>query len=95
MKISKHEVENVARLARLQLQAEEVERMTKQLDTILAYVEKLNELETTDIEPTSHPHDKVNAFREDEVRPSLPHDLALANAPADNGESFIVPRVIR
>ncbi len=94
MKISGEEVEKVARLARLQLQADEVARMTRQLDDILAYVDKLNELDTAGIHPTSHPHDKVNAFRRDEVRPSLPREQALANAPADNGAAFTVPRVI-
>ncbi len=94
MKITKEEVEKVAKLARLDLPEEEAERMAGQLDGILAYVEKLNELDTKKVKPTSHPHDSVNAFREDKVRDSLPHDKALANAPADDGDSFTVPRII-
>ncbi len=84
----------MARLARLELKEEEVERMTGQLDTILSYVAKLDELDTTDIPPTTHTQKVCNAFREDEVRESLPREKALANAPDENGEAFVVPRVI-
>jgi aspartyl-tRNA(Asn)/glutamyl-tRNA(Gln) amidotransferase subunit C len=57
-------------------------------------VAKLNELDTTGVEPTTHAISIVNAFREDEVKPSLERDESLANGPRQNGESFVVPRVI-
>jgi aspartyl-tRNA(Asn)/glutamyl-tRNA(Gln) amidotransferase subunit C len=94
MKITPQEISHVATLARLHLSREEIEAMAVQLDEILTYVAKLNELDTTDITPTTHAISIVNAFREDEVKPSLPRDKALGNAPRQNGESFVVPRVI-
>ena len=94
MKITKEEVEQVARLARLELQPEEVTRITTQLDAILGYVAKLDELDTDGVAVTTHSQALVNAFREDEVRESLPRDKALTNGPRDNGESFVVPRII-
>lgn len=94
MKITREEVEHVAKLARLELTAAEVERMTGQLDAILSYVAKLDALDTTGVDVTTHSQQVVNAFREDEVRPSLPRERALANAPEQNGEAFVVPRVI-
>ena len=94
MKITREEVENVARLARLELAGEEVERMTSQLDTILSYVAKLDELDTTNVAVTTHTQSVTNAFREDEVRESLPREKALANAPKQNGEAFVVPKII-
>ena len=94
MKITKTEVEHVARLARLALTSAEVETFTGQMDSILAYVEKLNELNTDGITPTSHAVPMENAFREDEVRPSIGIDNALLNAP-DRVEGFFrVPKVI-
>ncbi|WP_028585766.1 Asp-tRNA(Asn)/Glu-tRNA(Gln) amidotransferase subunit GatC [Desulfogranum mediterraneum] len=95
MKITPEEVERVAALARLQLDGPEVERMTRQLDTILSYVAKLDEIDTQGVEVTTHTQQVVNAFREDEVQPSLQPEQALANAPEDNGASFSVPRIIR
>lgn len=94
MKITREEVLHVAKLARLELTGEEVDRMTGQLDAILSYVAKLEELDTTDVSVTTHTQQVVNAFREDEVRPSLPRERALANGPEQNGETFVVPKVI-
>lgn len=94
MKITPEEVAYVARLARLELSPGEVEETTAQLDRILSYVEKLGELDTSGIEPTSHALAVRNAFREDETIPSLPQAEALANAPLCNSEAFIVPRII-
>ncbi len=94
MKITKAEVEHVARLARLELSAEETETFTGQMDAILAYVEKLNELDTAGIVPTSHAVPMENAFRGDEVRPSIGTDNALANAPDRVDGFFRVPKVI-
>ena len=94
MKILQHEVEHVAHLARLHLSRDELHTMTSQLDTILSYVAKLDELDTSEVEPTTHALSITNAFREDEVKPSLTQREALANAPQHNEESFMVPRVI-
>lgn len=94
MRIRQEEVEHVAHLARLHLDGEELVRMTEQLDTILRYVAKLDELDTTGIEPTTHAFSIANAFREDLVKPSLKRSRALANGPEHNEESFVVPRVI-
>lgn len=94
MKITPEEVEYVAGLARLELGPAEVAAMAEQLDRILSYVAKLNELDTAGIEPTTHALAVRNAFRPDEVHDSLPREEALANAPEQNGEAFVVPRVI-
>lgn len=94
MKITRQEVQHVAGLARLELSEAEVDRMTGQLDAILTYVAKLDELDTTGVAVITHTQGVVNAFREDEVRPSLTRQEALANAPEQNGESFVVPRII-
>lgn len=94
MKISREEVEHVAHLARLNLREEELVKMTEQLDNILSYVDKLSELDTENVKETTHAFSVSNAFREDKAIPSLDQKDALANAPAENGESFVVPRVI-
>ncbi|MCB2184270.1 MAG: Asp-tRNA(Asn)/Glu-tRNA(Gln) amidotransferase subunit GatC [Desulfobulbaceae bacterium] len=94
MNISKEEVVKVAHLARLDLSEGEVAEITEQLDRILGYVAKLNEINTENIEPTTHALALQNAFREDEVKPSLPQNESLANAPRQNGEAFVVPRII-
>ena len=94
MKITPQEISHVANLARLHMSQAEVEAMARQLDEILTYVAKLNELDTESVKPTTHAISIVNAFREDEVKPSLPRDKALANGPRQNSESFVVPRVI-
>jgi len=94
MKITQQEVEHVAKLARLALSPAEIVTFTGQMDAILAYVEKLNELDTAGITPTSHAVPVENAFREDRVRPSIGVENALANAP-DRVEGFFrVPKVI-
>ena len=94
MKITVADVENVARLARLELSEEEKSLFADQMGAILGYVEKLKELNTDSILPTSHAVPMENAFREDAVRPSIGIDKALANAP-DRAESFYrVPKVI-
>jgi aspartyl-tRNA(Asn)/glutamyl-tRNA(Gln) amidotransferase subunit C len=94
MKITPQEVSHVAKLARLHMSQQEIEAMAKQLDDILTYVAKLNELDTESIVPTTHAISIVNAFREDEVKPSLERKKTLANAPRQNDESFVVPKVI-
>jgi aspartyl-tRNA(Asn)/glutamyl-tRNA(Gln) amidotransferase subunit C len=91
MAISKDEVLHVARLARLELSDAEVERFQEQLSAILEAVSTVQELDLTDVPPTSHPHDVVNVWREDEVRPSLSLGEAFANAPSREGDLFRVP----
>jgi len=93
-KISLEEVEYVARLSRLALTDEEKKLFVQQLDSILKYVEKLNELETSNVETTFHVLSLRNVFREDEVRDSIPLEDAIANAP-DRIESFFrVPKIV-
>ena len=94
MKIERREVEHVAHLARLSLTPEETEAMRAQLDAILTYIDKLTELDTRSIEPTSHVVPTVNVLRADEPRPSLPQDEALRNAPDRQEEYFKVPRIL-
>ena len=94
MKITEEDVTYVAGLARLSLTPEELQTMTGQMDAILAYVDKLNELDTDDIVPTAHAVPMANAFRVDQVRPSLGAKSALANAPQEMEDCFQVPRVI-
>jgi aspartyl-tRNA(Asn)/glutamyl-tRNA(Gln) amidotransferase subunit C len=94
MKITRKEVEHVAHLARLHLDGEELDVMTEQLDMILSYVAKLEELDTEGVEPTTHAFSITNAFREDIVEPSLDQKKALMNGPDHSDDSFVVPRVI-
>jgi aspartyl-tRNA(Asn)/glutamyl-tRNA(Gln) amidotransferase subunit C len=94
MKITREEVEHVAGLARLILSREELVKMTEQLDNLLSYVAKLDELDTKNVKPTTHAFSISNAFRDDTVLPSLSQQEALANGPQQNGECFIVPRII-
>jgi aspartyl-tRNA(Asn)/glutamyl-tRNA(Gln) amidotransferase subunit C len=93
-RIETREVEQVARLARLELSAEEKERMREQLDRILGYIDKLRRLDTEGVPPTSHAVPVVNVMREDEPRPCLPPQEMLANAPDRSGDFFRVPRII-
>ncbi len=95
MKISKDEVQHVARLARLALDDQSLDAMAEQIGTILTYVETLNRIDTTDVEPTSHAVSAAaTPVREDTARKHLDRDRALSNAPAKDGESFLVPKVI-
>jgi aspartyl-tRNA(Asn)/glutamyl-tRNA(Gln) amidotransferase subunit C len=91
MAISRDEVLHVAGLARLDLSEDEIERFREQLNAILEAVGKVAELDLSDIEPTAHPLDLINAWAEDEPRPSLSVDEALANAPDREGDFFRVP----
>ncbi len=93
-KITRAEVERVARLARLELSEDEKERMTAQLDAILGYIDKLNRLDTSHIEPTTTVIPMVSVMRDDVVRPSLDREAALANAPDREEVFFRVPRII-
>lgn len=94
MDLTRGQVEHVARLARLAITEEEKDRYTRQLSNILTYIEKLKELDTSKVEPTSHVLPINNIFREDEVRPSLPREEILKNAPDRTEEFFRVPKII-
>jgi aspartyl-tRNA(Asn)/glutamyl-tRNA(Gln) amidotransferase subunit C len=94
MKITQEELEHVAHLARLNLNRQELEKMTEQLDNLLSYVAKLDELNTENIKPTTHAFSISNAFRDDNVLDSLSRQESLANSPKQNGECFVVPRII-
>ncbi len=92
--ISKDEIKKVANLSRILLK-EEVEEFTEQLDTILDYMNKLNKLNTEDIDPVFHIVEFGNVFRNDEIKASLALDEALKNAPQKEGAFFKVPRIIK
>ncbi|WP_027417416.1 Asp-tRNA(Asn)/Glu-tRNA(Gln) amidotransferase subunit GatC [Aneurinibacillus terranovensis] len=92
--ISRTEVEYVAKLARLNLTEEEAVKYTEQLNAILEFAGKLNELDTSNIAPTSHVLDVYNVVREDEARPSVNRELALRNAPDEEDGQFKVPAVM-
>lgn len=94
MKITVEEVEHVAKLARLSFTEEEKRLFTEQLNTILLYIDKLNELNTQGVEPTFHAIHVENVFREDEIEKSLPQEVSLNNAPQKDGGAFVVPKVI-
>lgn len=94
MKIARQEVEHVAVLARLALEDSELDQLTGQMNKILDYVDKLDELDTEGITPTAHAVPVENAFREDIVRPSIGNDRALKNAPEAANNCFKVPKII-
>ncbi len=87
-------VQYIAHLARLNLTPEEEQQFGAQLAHVLQYIEKLKELDVTNIEPTSHAVPLVNITRPDEARPSLPHEEAMRNAPAKANGLFIVPKIV-
>ncbi len=87
-------VEYVAHLARLELSPEEGAKFGEQLGHILQYIEKLKQLDVSQVEPTAHAAPSVNVTRPDEIRPSLPHEEALRNAPAQANGLFIVPKIV-
>jgi aspartyl-tRNA(Asn)/glutamyl-tRNA(Gln) amidotransferase subunit C len=93
-KISLRDVEHVARLARLDLSSADKERMRRELDRILSYIDKLRALDTDGVEPTAHAVPLTNVMREDARRPCFPQEEMLANAPDRSGELFRVPKII-
>lgn len=94
MPVTKKDVEYIASLARLKFNDVDLENFTHQLNDILKYVEKLNELDTDNVEPLSHPIENANVFREDKLKPSISTEDALKNAPKRTDEFFKVPKVI-
>jgi aspartyl-tRNA(Asn)/glutamyl-tRNA(Gln) amidotransferase subunit C len=94
MAISREDVEHVAKLARLRLSDEEKETFRRQLSDVLEHARVISEVDTEDVPPTSHTLPLVNVFREDDVRPSLPVEEVVQNAPWAEGGAFKVPRII-
>lgn len=88
------EIEHVALLARLELSDDEKKLFSKQVGSIINYIDKLDKLDTSDVEPTAHVFPIKNVFREDKLRPSLPREKALQNAPGKNDNFFRVPKII-
>jgi aspartyl-tRNA(Asn)/glutamyl-tRNA(Gln) amidotransferase subunit C len=93
-RISKDQVKHVAHLARLAVTDEEAEMLTEQLDKIIGFAEELNELDTDNVEPTTHVLELKNVLREDEVRNSVSVDEAMKNAPAQKDGQFKVPNIL-
>jgi len=87
-------VKYVAHLARISLSPDEEQKLSAQLGNILGYIEKLKEADVSGVEPTAHAFPLVNVTRPDEVRPSLPNEDALRNAPAKASGLFIVPKIV-
>lgn len=94
MKITQETIQTVANLARLNLTEGEKEKLTTEMAGILAYVDKLNELDTEGVEPTQHVLDISNVLREDVTGPSFPREKILANAPSREDGCFKVPKVV-
>jgi len=94
MAVSLKDVEHIAELARLEFDDKEKQRLTHELNDILKYIEQLNKLDTSNVEPLSHVIELNNVFREDVVHPSISTDDALKNAPAKKDTFFKVPKVI-
>lgn len=94
MPITREEVDRVARLAKLDLAEDEKQRLADELDRIIGYVEKLNELDTENVDPTAHVMDLLTPLRDDRVEGWLTQEEALANAPAKKLGYFSVPKVI-
>ncbi len=95
MSVTKKEVEKIAGLAKLKFTEKELENFTHQMNDILKYMEKLNELNTDDVQPLSHPNEAMNVFRNDELKKSISTEEALKNAALADENYFKVPKVIQ
>ena len=94
MSLTREEVRKVTLLARLELTEAEIEAQAKHLNGLLQVFAEMQQLDVTGVEPTSHAFPVFNVFREDEVRPSLPREAVLANAPEARDGLFVVPRIV-
>jgi aspartyl-tRNA(Asn)/glutamyl-tRNA(Gln) amidotransferase subunit C len=94
MQIDRALLDKIAHLARLEFDEKDAEQMMKEMSAILTWVEKLNEVDTEGVEPLTTMSQEINRLREDEVKPSLPHDKALISAPAKDADYFRVPKVL-
>jgi len=95
MKVDDALIENLAHLARLQFSQEEKAGLKEDLQSMIAFVEKLNEVDTAGVKPMLHMSSEVNVFREDEIKGSVTREEALLNAPVADGTFFKVPKVIK
>lgn len=95
MTVKKEDVINIAKLSKLRLSENEIEEFTEDMNQILDYVKKLEKIDTSKIEPLSHPLEGVNVFREDKLQKSIDREAALKNAPDKTEEFFKVPKVIK
>lgn len=94
MKINKESIKKIAHLARLEFDESSAEKMSKDMSQILDWVEQLNEVDTTDVEPLTTMSSEVNVMREDKLGPHLNHEDALKNAPKSDSDYFRVPKVL-
>ena len=94
MKLNRKDVEHVALLSRLELSENELDKFTGQLDAILEYIDVLNQVDTSAVEPMAHVLEIRNVMRADEVQPSLPREAALQNAPEAEDGFFKVPKIV-
>lgn len=94
MSLNSHEIDHIAQLARLALSGDEKHLFAPQLSSILEYMEKLNELDTRAVEPTSHVLSLQNVMRDDMTRESLPREDALMNGPSHTEKFYRVPKII-
>lgn len=94
MKLNRKDVEHVALLSRLELSETELGKFTGQLDAILEYIDVLNQVDTSAVEPMAHVLEIRNVMRSDEVQPSLPREAALQNAPDAEDGFFKVPKIV-
>ena len=95
MSVTKNDVEHIAKLAKLEIKEDEINDFTTQLNKVLEYVDKLNELDTENVKPLSHPVEGENVFREDVLKNSISTDEALKNSASKTEEHFKVPKVIK
>lgn len=94
MAVSREDVENIAKLAKLKFTEDELENLTRDMNKILTYMDKLNELDTDNVEPLLNPISNENVLREDKLEESIPTEEALKNAPDRTDVFFRVPKVI-
>ena len=94
MSVDAATVRRIAHLARIAVAEGEVEHLKDEINAMLAFVEQLQEVDVTGVEPTAHAFPLVNVTRPDEATGSLPHDEALANAPAKAGGLFVMPKIV-
>ena len=94
MEIKKEDIKHIANLSMLNLSDEEIEKYTKDMEQIVDFANKVNEIDTSSTEISAFSNDNVNIFRKDEVRKSLDRELLLSNAPSSNGEAYSIPNVM-
>lgn len=94
MEINRELLEKIAHLSRLELNEQDINKLTEDLTTITNWVEKLREVDTTGIEPLTTMSHEINSLREDTITEHLPHDLVLQNAPSKTDGFFVVPKLL-